>query len=268
MTRRKAFWSAVAALLLCAAAAATLSAWTGPWGMQGVQSLRPGVQSWADWDESLESTLNVDFVVFMESTTQSDETGASGRGTVTGTDLVVSVGPSGPAGGDGTKRTYDGTDDRMIVAVGATDAAFKAKTTWTVVAKIRTADPIDTSGKYFEFWDGTQSLINLQHDAAATLKGTIADADNGSTSQTTTATLSAGTDYWIAAWTDGTNTKMGFAPTRPTATTDFTEIKTYATLYDNMASFANRRYLGWDSSVFLGFALYYIVFDSSYLFGG
>jgi hypothetical protein len=217
--------------------------------------------SWATWNEAGEAGLasKDTFVCFAENTVAGgDETGQGGG--LTGADLVLAQNGN-IAGAAGGGRTLDGGNDWFDFTVNNAAAFFKrSDKKWTVIQKWSDITDPDI---FFNVRDvGVDSTFKILGHNVAKLNAQV----NGAVGADTTDNIPGAGTVYLAFWSNGTDTRAGFAITRPTKWSDFAATKrvTIAASPDHTgASFTGRSvgaYAG-GASDFVAGKLHYTVFS-------
>ena len=256
---KKFFLSVILVLFLCVPALAF-------WGFQ-VSEVPQHNASWSNWDEKSEESLSKDqngdgdddtFVVFFNNTTDGGNEFGSGL-TITSTESKFTQ-EAGIEGSDGTgpisgaSRYLNGTDQAFTYDDALGRRIFSGSSTWTVIVKVTTPNPIEVATDIFHIMTATVGGDNNTY--IATAAGPVIafywdDRDNGASNWPTAANPAVNTTYYIAQWTHATfdaggESRGGYSTDKPTKWSEFASGTTVrmGSTYDNLAPPDDKRFIG------------------------
>jgi len=227
-----------------------------------------GMQEYSAWDELLEN-VNVGLCIQATNTSPGgNETGVSGRGLLSGADLVATQAGNVP-GSDGTKRLLNGVDQRFTLTANAL-ATLLTGTEWTIIGKFTTMNPVDSDGMFWQFYDSAPINIISATASVGDLSVNLDDDDEADATVTPTTNLAPSTAYYIAVWTSAIDgfTRCGYSTTLPTKWSDFTSPTTggqFAAVYDGFSAFDDRQFIGSTTASFMNVYWHWIILDNTCL---
>ena len=180
--------------------------------------------SWASWTRTSQA-LDVDLCIFFDDTSAgANEIGFSSGDVLMGANLVATQ-QGNVAGAVGGYRQLDANGDGFDITQAATTAVVVNKDAWTVAVWIK--DFVQTAlgnDHWLDFQAGTNEL-NLGSNATSNklrgylLAGSVIKFNN----VLTTDDITAASDIWLVACSDGAETLIGFTvgETQPTKLSDF-----------------------------------------------